>query len=60
MATRAQIADVDRTVTAEIGRVVAAIDADVRANRERADTLRAQPRRCAGARSHGMHRRRCR
>ena len=38
-AVRAQLADVDRTVAAEIGRVVAAIDADVRADRERVVTL---------------------
>ena len=38
-AVRAQLADVDRTVAAEIGRVVAAIDADVRADRERVDAL---------------------
>jgi capsular exopolysaccharide synthesis family protein len=34
-AVRAQLADVDRTVAAEIGRVVTAIDADVRAGRDR-------------------------
>ena len=38
-AVRAQLADVDRTVAAEIGRVVAATDADVRADRERVDAL---------------------
>ena len=38
-AVRAQLADVDRTVAAEIGRVVAAIDADVRADRERVVSL---------------------
>ena len=38
-ALRAQLADVDRTVAAEIGRVVAAIDADVRAGRERVVAL---------------------
>ncbi len=38
-ALRAQLADVDRTVAAEIGRVVAAIDADVRADRERVAAL---------------------
>ena len=38
-AVRAQLADVDRTVAAEIGRVVAAIDADVRADRERVVAL---------------------
>jgi succinoglycan biosynthesis transport protein ExoP len=38
-AVRAQLADVERTVAAEIGRVVAAIDADVRADHERVDAL---------------------
>ncbi len=38
-AINAQLADVDRTVAAEIGRVVAAIDADVRADRERVNAL---------------------
>ncbi len=37
---RAQLADVDRTIAAETGRVVAAIGADVRASRERVDALR--------------------
>jgi capsular exopolysaccharide synthesis family protein len=39
VAIRAQLADVDRTIAAEIGRVVAAVDADVRADRERVETL---------------------
>ncbi len=38
-AVRAQLADVDRTIAAEIGRVVAATDADVRADRERVIAL---------------------
>ena len=38
-ALRAQLADVDRTVAAEVGRVVAAIDADVRAGRERVNAM---------------------
>jgi uncharacterized protein involved in exopolysaccharide biosynthesis/Mrp family chromosome partitioning ATPase len=38
-AIRAQIADVDRTVAAETARVVAAIEAEVRADRERVDAL---------------------
>jgi polysaccharide biosynthesis transport protein len=38
-AVRAQLADVDRTVAVEVGRVVAAIDADVQADRERVDAL---------------------
>ncbi|HEY2617759.1 MAG TPA: AAA family ATPase [Acetobacteraceae bacterium] len=38
-AINAQLADVDRTVAREIGRVVAAIDADVRADRERVNAL---------------------
>jgi polysaccharide biosynthesis transport protein len=38
-AARSQLADVDRTVAAEIGRVVAAIDAEVRADRERVIAL---------------------
>ena len=37
--TRAQLADVDRAVAAETGRVVAAIDAEVRADRERVTSL---------------------
>jgi polysaccharide biosynthesis transport protein len=36
---RAQLAEVDRNVAAESSRVVAAIDADVRADRERVDAL---------------------
>jgi polysaccharide biosynthesis transport protein len=36
---RAQLADVDRTIAAEVARVVAAIEADVRADRERVQTL---------------------
>ncbi len=39
-AIHAQLAEVDRTVAAETGRVVAAIDADVHADRERVDALR--------------------
>ncbi|MGC1411982.1 MAG: AAA family ATPase [Acetobacteraceae bacterium] len=38
-AVRAQLAEVDRNVAAESGRVVAAIDADVRADHERVDAL---------------------
>ena len=38
-AVRAQLAEVDRNVAAESSRVVAAIDADVRADRERVDAL---------------------
>ena len=38
-AIHAQLADADRTVAAEIGRVVSAIDADVRADRERVVAL---------------------
>jgi capsular exopolysaccharide synthesis family protein len=38
-AVRAQLADVDRNIGAEIGRVVAAIDADVRSDRERVVSL---------------------
>jgi capsular exopolysaccharide synthesis family protein len=36
---RAQLADVDRTIAAEISRVVAAIDAEMRADRERVKAL---------------------
>jgi capsular exopolysaccharide synthesis family protein len=38
-ALRAQLADADRTVAAEVGRVVSAIDADVRAGRERVSAM---------------------
>jgi capsular exopolysaccharide synthesis family protein len=38
-AINAQLADVDRTVAAETGRVVAAIDADLRADHERVNAL---------------------
>jgi capsular exopolysaccharide synthesis family protein len=38
-AVRAQLADVDRAVAAEIARVVATIEADVRADRERVNAL---------------------
>ena len=39
LAIRAQLVDVDRTVAAETGRVVAAAEAEVRADRERVETL---------------------
>ena len=38
-ALRAQLADADRTVAAEVGRVVGAIDAEVRAGRERVSAM---------------------
>ncbi|HET7883182.1 MAG TPA: AAA family ATPase [Acetobacteraceae bacterium] len=38
-ALRAQLTDVDRTIAAEIGRVVAAAEAEVRADRERVEVL---------------------
>ena len=48
------------TVAAEIGRVVAAIEADVRADRERVATLERNLRDAAGADSRGTRRRRSR
>jgi polysaccharide biosynthesis transport protein len=44
-AVRAQLTDVDRTIAAEIGRVVAAVEADVRSDRERVDKLQRRTRR---------------